>query len=124
MDNETVFFDDARSAGRRIVCDPGLCGGRGIAEGFDDYGRVAGTIAASVPFCGGPEEELSYFITQVKQLAEKAGAGPVEWAAIAIAMEKSSAAAKIENHHCTEDGGRSLATDLLGKQKALRAALD
>ena len=107
-----------------LFATPVCAADEALQKALDDYGRVAGTIAASVPFCGGPEEELSYFVTQVKQLAEKAGAGPVEWAAIAIAMQKSSAAAKIENHHCTEDGGRSLATDLLGKQKALRAALD
>lgn len=95
-----------------------------LKKALDDYGSAAGKIAASVPFCGGPEKELAYFIAQVKQLAEKAGAGPLEWAAIAIAMQKSSAAAEIENHHCTEDGGRSLATDLLEKQKALQAALN
>ena len=107
-----------------LFATPACAADEALQKALDDYGRAAGKIAASVPFCGGPEEELSYFITQVKQLAEKAGAGPVEWAAIVIAMEKSSAAAKIENHHCTEDGGRSLATDLLEKQKALRAALD
>ncbi|MEP3112375.1 hypothetical protein [Nisaea sp.] len=95
-----------------------------LKKALDDYGSAAGKIAASVPFCGGPDKELAYFIAQVKQLAEKAGAGPVEWASIAIAMQKSSAAAEIGNHHCTEDGGRSLATDLLEKQKALQAALN
>jgi hypothetical protein len=95
-----------------------------LKQALEDYGSAAGTIAASVPYCGGPDKELAYFIAQVKQLAEKAGAGPLEWAAIAIAMQKSSAAAEIENHHCTEDGGRSLATDLLDKQKALQAALN
>ncbi|WP_193170337.1 hypothetical protein [Nisaea nitritireducens] len=88
------------------------------------YGSAAGKIAASVPFCGGPAEEVDYFERQVKELAEKAGAGPVEWSIIQAALEKARDAAEIQNHHCSEDGGRALATDLLEKQKALQAALN
>jgi len=87
------------------------------------YGSAAGKIAASVPFCGGPDEEVAYFLKQAKQLAEKAGAGPVEWSIIKASLEKARDAAEIGNHHCTEDGGRALATELLESQKALQAAL-
>ena len=87
------------------------------------YGSAAGKIAASVPFCGGPDEEVTYFLKQAKELAEKAGAGPVEWSIIKSSLEKARGAAEIGNHHCTEDGGRALATDLLESQKALQAAL-
>lgn len=89
-----------------------------------DYGSAAGKIAASVPFCGGPVEEIEYFERQVKQLAEKAGAGPIEWSIIKASMDKARDAAEIGKHHCTEDGGRNLATSLLEKQKALQAALN
>ena len=91
---------------------------------LEGYGSAAGKISASVPYCGGPAEEVAYFETQVKQLAEKAGAGPVEWSIIQASMEKARDKAEIGNHHCTEDGGRALATDLLEKQKALQAALN
>ncbi|WP_339851676.1 hypothetical protein [uncultured Nisaea sp.] len=88
------------------------------------YGSAAGKISASVPFCGGPAEEVDYFERQVKELAEKAGADPIEWSVIQASMEKARDQAEIGNHHCTEDGGRALATDLLEKQKALQAALN
>lgn len=87
------------------------------------YGSAAGKIAASVPFCGGPDKEVTYFLKQAKELAEKAGAGPVEWSIIKASLDKARDAAEIGNHHCTEDGGRALATDLLDSQKALQTAL-
>ncbi|MEQ8332958.1 hypothetical protein [Nisaea sp.] len=97
--------------------------GKDSKAALADYGSAAGKIAASVPFCGGPDEELAYFLKQAKELAEKAGAGPVEWSIIETALEKARDTAEIGNHHCTEDGGRALATDLLESQKALQAAL-
>lgn len=91
---------------------------------LEEYGSAAGKISASVPFCGGPAEEVEYFERQVKQLAEKAGAGPIEWSVIQASLEKARDKAEIGKHHCTDDGGRALATDLLEKQKALQAALN
>lgn len=89
-----------------------------------EYGAIAGKIEASVSFCGGPKEEEEFFVRQVRELAEKVGAGPVEWAAIRTAMQKAKTSADLTNHDCTDDGGRELATELLVKQRALQAALN
>ncbi|UUX50463.1 hypothetical protein NUH88_01950 [Nisaea acidiphila] len=95
-----------------------------LQEAIAAYGAAAGRIEASVPFCGGPKEEAEFFVRQAKELAEKAGAGPVEWAAIRAAMEKAKAGASFTNYDCSENGGRELATELMAQQRALQAALN
>ena len=85
---------------------------------------VALALAVFVAPAGAADDTFDYFERQVKELAEKAGADPIEWSVIQASMEKARDQAEIGNHHCTEDGGRALATDLLEKQKALQAALN
>jgi len=95
-----------------------------LQKAIAEFGAAAGRIEASVPFCGGPPEEAEYFVEQVKGLATKAGAGPVEWAAIRVAMQKAKAGASFTGHDCTDDGARAMVTEMLAKQQAFQAALN
>ncbi|WP_420404688.1 hypothetical protein [Nisaea sp.] len=95
-----------------------------LQKAIADFGAAAGRIEASVPFCGGPPEEAEYFVEQVKGLATKAGAGPVEWAAIRSAMQKAKVGASFTGYDCTDDGARAMVTEMLAKRQAFGAALD
>ncbi|MBO6559954.1 MAG: hypothetical protein JJ959_05430 [Nisaea sp.] len=95
-----------------------------LQKAIAEFGAAAGRIEASVPFCGGPPEEAEYFVEQIKGLSTKAGAGPVEWAAIRAAMQKAKSGAAFTGYDCTDEGARAMVTEMLLKQQALATALN
>ncbi|WP_193180007.1 hypothetical protein [Nisaea sediminum] len=94
-----------------------------LQKAIAEFGAAAGRIEASVPFCGGPPEEAEYFVEQIEGLSTKAGAGPLEWAAIRAAMQKAKSGAAFTGYDCTDEGARAMVTEMLLKQQALGAAL-
>lgn len=77
------------------------------------YGSHAGRLAATVPFCGGSAEEEVYFRRQVRELAEKAGVSPEEWAVVETALDRAKAVAKPVRRDCSEDGAFDLSVPML-----------
>ena len=95
-----------------------------LQKAIAEFGAAAGRIEASVPFCGGTPKDVEYFVEQVKGLATKVGAGPVEWTAIRAAMLKGKAGQSFTGYDCTDEGGRRMVTDMLEKRQAFAAALN
>lgn len=95
-----------------------------LQKAIAEFGAAAGRVEASVPFCGGTPKDVEYFVEQVKGLATKVGAGPVEWAAIRAAMVKGKAGQTFTGYDCTDEGGHRMVSEMLEKRQDFAAALN
>ena len=89
------------------------------AAALTAFGRTAGYIVATVPYCGGNEDEVVYFTRQVRVLLEQIGGDAADWSAAEAAISDGRAEAEPKPADCTNDGGRDLADELVRRRNAM-----
>ena len=75
-------------------------------------GTHAGYVAATVPYCGGDEKEVKYFVGQIRKMLAKIGRTDRDFLVVKKAMKVAQAKAKPRRRDCTDEGGMDLAAEL------------
>lgn len=91
-------------------------------EPLDAFAKQVGYMASTIPFCGGPPEELTYFQGLILKMLRPAKLTKAELARYKDLAEQARVAAKPRGNDCTDNGGLANAGKLQNLLKALVAA--
>ena len=89
------------------------------AAALTAFGRTAGYIAATVPHCGGNEDEVAYFTRQVRVLLEQIGGDAADWSVAEAAMAEGRAAAVPTGSTGAATSTEDLADELVRRRNAM-----
>ncbi len=95
-----------------------------VPERLKAFGEKAGYIAATVPRCGGDEEEVQYFKRIVRDLLSKVGGDAEDWALVDQHLEAARRVAKPTSVDCLDEIGRGHAEELMKIQSRIREGID
>ena len=107
-----------------VATAPLAASDKALEKALDAFGRHAGYIAATVPPCGGNQEEIAWFAGMVEGMVRKAGGNDEDIAAVKRSMEQGRAEATPVARDCTDAGGQELAITLTRLLDEVRSGLE